>query len=153
MSRTEVMLALAGGIVIDEESTIILEQILIYVHFLSTLFSNQSTSKISSSEGNLTFYRQRRNLLTFAETTKIYWALIFYIHFESGVFFLIYLYQDMMGTDNVFYIVHTLYTAFDFFLLVRVHHFIISSLNKIRFLLAKCSQSLLQGRGSYPHPL
>ena len=115
--------------------------------------SNQSTSKISSSEGHLTFYRQRRNLLTFAETTKIYWALIFYIHFESGVFFLIYLYQDMMGTDNVFYIVHTLYTAFDFFLLVRVHHYIISPLNNIKFLLAKCSQSLLQGRDSYPHPL
>ena len=119
------------------------------------LMSNQSTSKISSSEGNLTFYRQRRNLLTFAETTKIYWATIFYIHFESGVFFLIYLHQDVMGSDNVFYIVHTLYTAFDFFLLVRVqlHHYIISPLNDIRILLAKCSQSLLQGRGSFPHPL
>ena len=68
---------------------------------------------------------------------------------------MIYLYQDMMGTDNVFFIVHTLYTAFDFFLLVRVqlHHYIISPLSDIRILLAKCSQSLLQGRDSYPHPL
>ena len=118
------------------------------------LMSNlRYASNMLSSKGNLTFYRQRRNLLTFAETTKIYWATIFYIHFESGVFFLIYLHQDVMGMDNVFYIVHTLYTAFDFFLLVRGHNYIISPLDNIRFLLAKCSQSLLQGCGSFPHTL
>ena len=34
--------------------------------------------------------------------------------------------------------VHTLYTAFDFFLLVRGHNYIISPLDNIRFLLGKC---------------
>ena len=64
--------------------------------------------------------RRRRNLLTFSEMTKLYLTVVFYIHLESSVFLLIYNFQDRIGPDNVFYIIHTLYAVFDFSLLVCV---------------------------------
>ena len=66
------------------------------------------------------FFRRRRNLLTLFEITRLYWAIIFYVHLESAVFLLMYKYQDRIGPDNVFFIIHNIYAVFDFFLLVCV---------------------------------
>ena len=66
------------------------------------------------------FCRRRQNLLTFREMTWLYRGIIFYVHLESAVFLLMYKYQDRIGTDGVFYIIHTLYVVFDFSLLVCV---------------------------------
>ena len=52
--------------------------------------------------------------------TWLYRGIIFYVHLESAVFLLMYKYQDRIGTDGVFYIIHTLYVVFDFSLLVCV---------------------------------
>ena len=59
-------------------------------------------------------------MLTLFEMTRLYRGIIFYVHLESGVFLLMYKYQDRIGPDNVFYIIHTLYAVFDFSLLVCV---------------------------------
>ena len=59
-------------------------------------------------------------MLTLFEMTRLYRAIIFYVHLESGLFLLMYKCQDMIGPDNVFYIIHTLYAVFDFSLLVCV---------------------------------
>ena len=66
------------------------------------------------------FFRRRRNLLTLFEITRLYWAIIFYVHLESAVFLLMYKYQDRIGPDNVFFIIHNIYAVFDFSLLVCV---------------------------------
>ena len=66
------------------------------------------------------FFRRRRNLLTLFEITRLYWAIIFYVHLESAVFLLMYKYQDRIGPDNVFFIIHNTYAVFDFSLLVCV---------------------------------
>ena len=59
-------------------------------------------------------------MLTFFEMTRLYWAIIFYVHLESGVFLLMYKYQDRIGPNNVFNPIHILYAVFDFSLLVCV---------------------------------
>ena len=50
--------------------------------------------------------------------TKLYLAVVFYIHLESSVFLLMYNVQDSIGPDNVFYTIHTLYAVFDLFIVV-----------------------------------
>ena len=50
--------------------------------------------------------------------TKLYLAIVFYFHLESFVFLLMYHVQDNIGADNVFYAIHTIYAAFDIFILV-----------------------------------
>ena len=50
--------------------------------------------------------------------TKLYLAVVFYIHLESSVFLLMYNFQDSIGPDNVFYTIHTLYAVFDLFIVV-----------------------------------
>ena len=57
-------------------------------------------------------------MLTFSEMTKLYLAVVFYIHLESSVFLLMYNFQDSIGPDNVFYTIHTLYAVFDLFIVV-----------------------------------
>ena len=63
-------------------------------------------------------FRHRRNLLTFSETTLLYYVLIIYIPLESGVIFLMYHIQDRINSDNVFFIVHSLSGLFDLLQLV-----------------------------------
>ena len=62
--------------------------------------------------------RHRRNLVTLSEITKLYVTIVFYVHLESTVFLLMYNFQDSVGPDNVFYIVHTVYAVFDIFIVV-----------------------------------
>ena len=50
--------------------------------------------------------------------TKLYLAIVFYFHLESFAFLLMYHVQDNIGADNVFYAIHTIYAAFDIFILV-----------------------------------
>ena len=56
--------------------------------------------------------------MTLSEITKLYVAVVFYVHLESTVFLLMYNFQDSVGPDNVFYIVHTVYAVFDIFIVV-----------------------------------
>ena len=50
--------------------------------------------------------------------TKLYLAVVFYIHLESSVFLLMYNFQDSIVPDNVFFTIHTLYAIFDLFIVV-----------------------------------
>ena len=50
--------------------------------------------------------------------TKLYLVIVFYFHLESFAFLLMYHVQDNIGADNVFYAIHTIYAAFDIFILV-----------------------------------
>ena len=63
--------------------------------------------------------------------TKLYLTVVFYIHLESSVFLLIYNFQDRIGPDNVFYTIHTLYAAFDLFIVVCVFNSDRSSITPI----------------------
>ena len=68
------------------------------------------------------FFRRRRNLLIFSETSFLYYLVILYFIIESGVFFLMYKIQDNIGPDYVFFIVHSLYGVFDLFFMVSAIH-------------------------------
>ena len=74
------------------------------------------------------FCRRRQNLLTLYEMTRLYRAIIFYVHLESGIFLLMYKHQDRIGPDNVFNVIHTLYAVFDFSLLVCARQSSISNI-------------------------
>ena len=52
--------------------------------------------------------------------TKLNIVIVFYIHLESLVFLVMYNFQDNIGPDNVFYIIHTLYAVFELFFVVCV---------------------------------